>query len=78
MLGREAILDRDHRGAGAVRELSSDVVHEPDAADAEPASMEVDDEARRRMVVLVDADRDAVYDVVRYPVDGPCRRPSDR
>ena len=62
VLGRQAVLDRDHCRAGSVRELAGDVVHEPDAADAEPAAVEVDDQARGRRVGLVEAHRD--------PVDG--------
>ncbi len=64
MLGREAILDGHDGGAGAVRELARDVVHQPDAADAEPASVEVHDETGRRCVVLVDANPHAGHDVV--------------
>ena len=78
VLGREPVLHRDHGRAGAVREFTRDVVHETDAADAEPAAMEVDDEARRRLVVLVDTDGYAGDHVVAHPGDLARRRCAER
>src|SRR5262249_14190951 len=78
VLGREPVLHRDHGGAGAVREFTRDVVHEADAADAEPAAVEVDDEARRRLVVLVDTYRYPGDHFVMHPGDLARRRCAER
>ena len=77
MLGSEAVLDGHHRRVRAVRELASDVVHQPDAPDAMATAVEVDDEPLGRAVVLVDAHRDAFDGVVGHACDGACRRCSD-
>src|SRR5262249_52702926 len=78
VLGREPVLHRDHGCAGAVREFTRDVVHEADAADAEPATVEVDDEARRCLVVLVDTHRYAGDHFVMHPGDLARRRCAER
>jgi len=78
MLGREPVLDRHNGRAGAVRELAGDVVHQSDAADAEPAAVEIHDDSGRRGVVLVDADGDAVDDVVGDLGDLARRGSADR
>ena len=74
VLRSESIADRHHRRVRCVRDLTRNVVHEPDAADAEPAAVEVHDDTRRRYVVPVDPDRDAVDDVVDDLVDIARRR----
>jgi hypothetical protein len=61
-----------------VREFTRHVIHEADAADAEPAAVEVDDEARRRLVVLVDTHRDAGEHLVAHPGDLAHRRCAER
>ena len=60
VLGREAVAHRDHHRAGRLAQLAGDVVHDADAADHHAAAVEVDDESRRRLLVVVDADGDAL------------------
>ena len=64
VLGCEAVLDGHDDGVSAVGELAGDVVHDPDAADAEAAAVEVHDETSGRVGVLVDPHADAVDDVI--------------
>ena len=68
VFGGKSITHRDDRGPRTVRQLTSNVVHQPDASHDESAAMEVHDDTFR-LFVSIDSHRYAVDGVVPDATD---------